>query len=116
MGASLGRLPAHMLFSDRDFTDADYDALSALDESIVRRGATPAELATLRVDKVTAAAAGAGDRCAICLEAYAAGAPVKRLPCAAACAAAHAFHGACIDRWLSFKASCPCCQAKVAFK
>lgn len=35
-----GRLPAELLFSDRDFTDADYETLLALDESIVKKGAT----------------------------------------------------------------------------
>ena len=35
-----GRLPAELLFSDRDFTDADYETLLALDDSIVKKGAT----------------------------------------------------------------------------
>ena len=34
-----GRLPAELLFSDRDFTDADYETLLALDDSIVKKGA-----------------------------------------------------------------------------
>lgn len=33
-----GRLPAELLFSDRDFTDADYETLLALDDSIVKKG------------------------------------------------------------------------------
>ena len=38
--AGAGRLPAELLFSDRDFTDADYETLLALDDSIVKKGAT----------------------------------------------------------------------------
>ena len=36
-GMNSGRLPAHMLFSDRDFDENDYEALLALDEGIENR-------------------------------------------------------------------------------
>ena len=39
-----GRLPAELLFSDRDFTDADYESLLALDDSIVKKGTAPLQL------------------------------------------------------------------------
>ena len=32
-----GRLPAHLLFSDRDFNENDYEALLALDDGIENR-------------------------------------------------------------------------------
>ena len=32
-----GRLPPHLLFSDRDFDENDYEALLALDDSIASR-------------------------------------------------------------------------------
>lgn len=39
-GMSAGRLPPQLLFSDRDFTEADYEMLLALDEGVEnRRGA-----------------------------------------------------------------------------
>ncbi len=37
VGMNSGRLPAHMLFSDRDFDENDYEALLALDEGIENR-------------------------------------------------------------------------------
>ena len=40
-----GRLPAHLLFSDRDFDENDYEALLALDENVKsRKGARPCAL------------------------------------------------------------------------
>ena len=35
------RLPAHLLFSDRDFNENDYEALLALDEGIENRRGAP---------------------------------------------------------------------------
>lgn len=37
VGMNSGRLPAYMLFSDRDFDENDYEALLALDEGIENR-------------------------------------------------------------------------------
>lgn len=36
-GMSSGRLPPHLLFSDRDFNEDDYEALLALDETVENR-------------------------------------------------------------------------------
>lgn len=36
-GMGAGRLPPHMVFSDRDFNESDYEALLALDETIENR-------------------------------------------------------------------------------
>lgn len=42
-----GRLPAHLLFSDRDFDENDYEALLALDDSVVsRKGKFPVHSST----------------------------------------------------------------------
>ena len=45
------------------------------------------------------------DECSICLQIVAAHARVKVLPCG------HAFHGACIARWLQRSDLCPVCRA-----
>lgn len=39
-----GRLPPHMVFSDRDFNESDYEALLALDETIENRKGAPRQL------------------------------------------------------------------------
>ena len=45
-GMSSGRLPPHLLFSDRDFNEDDYEALLALDETVEnRKGALSVVLA-----------------------------------------------------------------------
>ena len=36
-GMSSGRLPPHLLFSDRDFNEDDYEALLALDDTVENR-------------------------------------------------------------------------------
>ena len=36
-GMSAGRLPPHLLFSDRDFNEDDYEALLALDDTVENR-------------------------------------------------------------------------------
>ena len=36
-GITSGRLPPHLLFSDRDFNEDDYEALLALDETVENR-------------------------------------------------------------------------------
>jgi len=40
-GMSAGRLPPQLLFSDRDFTEADYEMLLALDEGVENRRGAP---------------------------------------------------------------------------
>lgn len=40
-GAGNNRLPAHLLLSDRDFDENDYEALLALDDSVENRKGQP---------------------------------------------------------------------------
>lgn len=46
--------------------------------------------------------------CAVCLDDFAEGDQLRVLPCT------HAYHVACIDRWLASHVACPCCRAPVA--
>ncbi|XP_005990607.1 E3 ubiquitin-protein ligase RNF6 isoform X2 [Latimeria chalumnae] len=46
--------------------------------------------------------------CSVCINEYAAGNKLKRLPCA------HEFHIHCIDRWLSENSTCPICRQRVS--
>lgn len=53
---------------------------------------------------------GAGEggvSCAICLEEYAAGDLIRRLPCG------HRLHRACLDPWLLQADTCPLCKRAV---
>ena len=110
-----------------------YEALLALQERLggaVPRGTPPAALASLptrkyaskaRPDAVPAsssssasAAAGGGDDaasseevCAVCLSPFEEGVEQRVLPCD------HAFHVACVDRWLGTSKQCPCCRRDV---
>lgn len=121
LGASHAGLPAHLLFSDRDFTADDYEYLCRLDEAVEnRKGASQADIDALPTQVVDArslaaeaegpaeGAVGGGPggvpRCTICLEDVCEGEVVRRLPCA------HGFHKDCIDAWLRHKAACPICQ------
>jgi hypothetical protein len=92
-----------------------------------RRGAPAPLIAMLptrpfRPLSAAAAAAGAGDAtttkgladedspnvsCRICLAAYEAGETLRTLPCM------HAFHSACVDRWLAGDRSCPICRMAI---
>jgi len=105
-----GRLPPHMLMSDRDFDENDYEALLALDEGVEnRKGATKSAINQLPTEKVASSsrkknAACPLDRCTVCLEEPQAGETLRTLPCR------HKFHKQCIDKWLATKACCPICQ------
>ena len=46
-------------------------------------------------------------QCSICLEDFAAGDSKKTLPCL------HAFHTACVDKWLQTNAACPICKHRL---
>jgi len=44
------------------------------------------------------------EKCSICIEEFQKGQRMKTLPCL------HVFHDACIDKWLTFNATCPICK------
>ncbi|KAI3435677.1 hypothetical protein D9Q98_001734 [Chlorella vulgaris] len=119
MGLSSG-LPANLVLSGRDFTDADYEQLLALDAGVKKRTAPRervSQLETMRVPLASSVPMGAGrgsgsdspavtlDTCPICLEDARPGDKIKRLACG------HSYHSTCIDRWLlQERNSCPICQ------
>ena len=81
--------------------------------------ATRLRMITRRSSAAAAAAAAAADAggtsdnlaeqsCCICLETFAAGNSVRRLPCR------HLFHASCIDEWLTTSSDiCPECNQQV---
>ena len=68
------------------------------------RGLPPSLLGALSVRTHDSADHGQG-ACAVCLEDFVDGDSLRPLPCA------HAYHVACIDRWLADHDACPCCRA-----
>ncbi|PAA60511.1 hypothetical protein BOX15_Mlig009012g1 [Macrostomum lignano] len=48
-----------------------------------------------------------GDHCAVCIEPYGCGDPVRILPCK------HKYHTHCIDQWLLDQRSCPLCKTDI---
>jgi E3 ubiquitin-protein ligase RNF38/44 len=109
VGMSHGRLPPHLLFSDRDFDENDYEALLALDEGVESRKGAPEDL--IEALPLVAVPAEGPDtmqepRCPICLEDYEPGEVLRALQCSHS----HKFHRSCVDKWLKQKATCPICQ------
>ena len=51
---------------------------------------------------------GEHDTCSICMDKYAEGEPVRLLP-----TCKHAFHVACLDKWLERATQCPVCRAEL---
>ncbi|CAL4885175.1 unnamed protein product [Urochloa decumbens] len=51
--------------------------------------------------------AGGGGECAVCLEAFLAGARCRALP-----RCGHGFHAECVDSWLCKSRRCPVCRAE----
>uniref|UniRef100_A0A061S5C4 Ring u-box superfamily isoform 2 n=2 Tax=Tetraselmis sp. GSL018 TaxID=582737 RepID=A0A061S5C4_9CHLO len=96
---------AHLLLSDRDFDENDYELLLSLDDGIEnRKGASQELIDSMPTDVVDGSSPeGSGSRCTVCLEEPAAGQVMRVLPCS------HRFHRDCIDKWLAVKASCPIC-------
>ncbi|KAG1664700.1 hypothetical protein FOA52_006675 [Chlamydomonas sp. UWO 241] len=115
-GAAASGIPPHLLFSDRDFTADDYEALCRLDDKVEnRKGANQREIDSLPTAVARGPArrggggASGGDddappSCSICLEDVAEGQMLRLLPCT------HKFHKDCIDKWLKQRASCPVCN------
>ena len=112
-GARSGMLPPELLFSDRDFTDADYEALLRLDEHVEnRQGATQEMINQIPLERVPRSGGGRGAGgptrdCAICIDKMNAGQMIRRLECS------HYFHKGCVDKWLKQKATCPICLRKI---
>ncbi|KAL6888420.1 hypothetical protein ACP4OV_009446 [Aristida adscensionis] len=84
----------------------------------LRAGLSPAELrrlpsfdfaSPLDVDGDGDGGASQAHLCAVCLEAARAGERWRALP-----ACGHAFHAACVDRWLAKSPACPVCRVAVA--
>jgi len=77
----------------------------------LRAGLSPADIGRLP----SFAFPGGGDEaadsasCAVCLQAARAGERWRAMP-----ACTHAFHAACVDRWLARTPACPVCRAAVA--
>nr|CAB3445821.1 unnamed protein product [Digitaria exilis] len=78
-----------------------------------RSGLSPADLRRLPSFAFPSAPRGNGGgdptSCAVCLEAARAGERWRAMP-----ACRHAFHAACVDRWLARSPACPVCRAAVA--
>eukprot|EP00887_Chlorella_sp_A99_P006217 scaffold3.g6217.t1 len=107
VGGTNSGLPPQLLFSDRDFGEADYELLLRLDEKVEsKKGASRAAVEALATFRLPAGGGAAceADACCICLEEPRPGDKLCRLPCH------HTFHAACIQRWLLTKAVCPVCQ------
>jgi len=95
------------LLANRDFSHADFDALSALDQRNVApqsRVTPPEVLAQLPTYPFQCRSGAAAIECPVCLELLNAGEMVRALPCC------HSFHIDCIDPWLSSHHTCPVCK------
>lgn len=95
------------LLSNRDFTHADFDLLSALDQRNVAppSRATSAEvMAQLPTYPFQCRSGATSIECPVCLEPLQADEMVRALPCC------HSFHIQCIDPWLSSNHTCPVCK------
>ncbi|KAK9833098.1 hypothetical protein WJX74_007137 [Apatococcus lobatus] len=103
-GMGNNQLPAHLLLSDRDFDENDYEALLALDDSVENRKGATAEAIAAIPTRVAGMSAEAECKCPICLENFDRGVTLRDLPCG------HHFHQECLDQWLQQKATCPICQ------
>lgn len=104
----------------RDFTEADYEMLSALDNGSLRRRTpvTEADVSALPTHIYCAHGKGAAEgaeeeeleTCSICLDDFMLRQEVKTLPCL------HHFHTGCIEEWLRQQGrsvSCPVCKTPV---
>lgn len=109
-GIHSNALPPHLLFSDRDFNEDDYEALLSLDDRIENlKGATQISIDTIPTECVPHRRSRTTElgRCPICLEDFISGELLRRLDCK------HCYHKECLDRWLRTKALCPICKASV---
>jgi hypothetical protein len=91
-----------------------YEQLLALDDTITSSaGLTPSDIdhntvvVQVSAEDVARWAQSGGGACALCLEEYAAGDTIRRLPCL------HFFHADCVDRHFENKKDCPLCRKNV---
>ncbi|CAM9358518.1 unnamed protein product [Ectocarpus sp. 6 AP-2014] len=98
----------------QDIDENDFETLLALDEAGGEGGrccaggkglADEAMEAVLQTGK--AAGARLEESCAVCMEEFGLGDEISVLPCL------HAFHGACIRKWLLMRNRCPTCLKAV---
>jgi len=90
----------------RDITPEDFTQLGKLDERVPKRNTAQRNLVN-RLPRVPAKDCEATE-CSVCLAAFASYQTVVKLPCA------HAFHHACISKWLTqCKNTCPLCSAPI---
>lgn len=93
-------------FMYRDLKPEDFEALSKLDERVPKRNTARRNLVD-RLPRVPSGECGATE-CGVCLAELEPNTSVVKLPCR------HAFHPACINRWLTqCKNTCPLCQAPI---
>jgi len=111
---SFNALNLRLTFVDRDFTEADYEMLLALDKCIPNtKGATQSQVETLTTYSVTQLKQQQQTTkeeqvcCSICLDAISVGDTLKVLPCG------HEYHVTCVDKWLYTNATCPICKTSI---
>lgn len=117
-GIVSSRLPPHLLFSDRDFDENDYEFLCRLDDTVESRKGADDQI----INKISLCSFGSGNnpqdvaayemdpRCPICLENFAEGVEIRVMPCR------HKYHRCCLDKWLKIKAVCPICNMNIKDK
>jgi len=104
---SFNALNLRLTFVDRDFTEADYETLLALDKCIPNnKGASKCQVDVLPA-YVSAISPSDENSCSICLECVAVGDNIRVLPCG------HEFHMDCVDKWLYSNATCPICKTSI---
>lgn len=87
----------------------DYEELLRLDEQLGVRAhrLSAADIHRLPTQVFSADLRKPNSQCSICTEAYEVGELMRTLPCL------HAFHAACIDRWLQQSTICPVCRTNI---
>eukprot|EP00921_Rhytidocystis_pertsovi_P007963 GHVQ01013165.1.p1 GENE.GHVQ01013165.1~~GHVQ01013165.1.p1 ORF type:complete len:1429 (+),score=151.28 GHVQ01013165.1:382-4668(+) len=101
-GSSAGRLGGE--------EQLDYESLLELQARAgnVRRGLSSLQIQQLPEERFQSSTASEGMReCLICKNEYEQAERLRRLPCW------HAFHSACIDKWLQDRKTCPLCRFEV---
>jgi hypothetical protein len=95
------------LLSNRDFTHADFDLLSSLDQHNIAppsSGTSVEVMAQLPTYPFKCRSGASSIECPVCLELLQSDETIRALPCC------HSFHIQCIDPWLSNNHTCPVCK------